>query len=342
MTRARDTLLLVVSVSEKQFSERWSESAESNPTAPLAAKSYADWVRLWFVRNRGGQSPFLRWKTCDDFSPNDGSLGETEFVRPGIEAGGDTGEWSALRQRLAWKYPFAAATIKPAKTSVSALRRQAAQLMDEEEALSFEFRVSGFGLTRNPKPGARNVSAADIGTAHHTFLQFVSLDRLEGLEALRNEARRMVHEQVLSVEEAGLLNFESLAAFWQTEFGRKVLAQTPHVRRELPFTARFSLVELAAITGEQMISDLADEFVIVQGVADLAVILPEEIWLMDFKTDEVTHEALAGRAASYEPQLRLYAGALARIYRRPVTDCALYFLSQQTLVPVGPVVGKSY
>jgi ATP-dependent helicase/nuclease subunit A len=66
---------------------------------------------------------------------------------------------------------------------------------------------------------------------------------------------------------------------------------------------------------------------VVQGAADLAVILPEEIWLVDFKTDRMSAADVATKVKLYEPQLRIYAMALSRIYRRPVTRAHLHFLS---------------
>jgi ATP-dependent exoDNAse (exonuclease V) beta subunit len=36
---------------------------------------------------------------------------------------------------------------------------------------------------------------------------------------------------------------------------------------------------------------------------------------------------LAAKTKTYEPQLKLYASALAKIYSRPVTNCWLHFLS---------------
>jgi len=77
-----------------------------------------------------------------------------------------------------------------------------------------------------------------------------------------------------------------------------------------------------------------DEFVVVQGFADLAVILPAEIWLVDFKTDRVDNAELPAVVSFYEPQLRLYALALARSYRRPVTESWLHFLSLKKSVAV--------
>jgi ATP-dependent helicase/nuclease subunit A len=81
--------------------------------------------------------------------------------------------------------------------------------------------------------------------------------------------------------------------------------------------------------------ELEDEFVIVQGVADVAVILAKEIWLLDYKTDRVTASGLDARVEIYRPQLSLYARALERIYGRPVTERRLHFLSCGITVPVG-------
>jgi ATP-dependent exoDNAse (exonuclease V) beta subunit len=76
----------------------------------------------------------------------------------------------------------------------------------------------------------------------------------------------------------------------------------------------------------------ADEFLVVQGIADLAVILPNEIWLVDFKTDAVQGQGLNERAKQYAPQMKLYARSLERIYHRPVTCAVLHFLAARTTV----------
>ena len=107
----------------------------------------------------------------------------------------------------------------------------------------------------------------------------------------------------------------------------KIRAQAASVRRELAFTARFSPAELAAITGAKSAPGLEDEFVVVQGVADLVVLLPEEIWLADFKTDEIRKHGLPEKIKAYAPQLKLYAQALEKIYSRPVTKRWLHFLA---------------
>ena len=131
-----------------------------------------------------------------------------------------------------------------------------------------------------------------------------------------------------AADEYAALDLGAVAAFWKSEPGRKIRAQPPDcVRRELAFTAKFSPAEVDTFLGKKTPPGLENEFVVVQGVADLVVLLPREIWLVDFKTDEIKSAELAARSRHYEPQLKLYAGALSRIYSRPVTNCWLHFLA---------------
>src|SRR5205814_5410804 len=147
-------------------------------------------------------------------------------------------------------------------------------------------------------------------------------------QELLEEAERLRQAAVLSDEEAAALDFDALLAFWESELGRKIRSQQArHIHRELPFTARMSRADLEGLKLSVNASLPDDEFVVVQGFADLAVILPEEIWLVDFKTDHLDGGALAATVRFYEPQLKLYALALGRIYRRPVTESWLHFLS---------------
>src|SRR6185436_7404859 len=71
----------------------------------------------------------------------------------------------------------------------------------------------------------------------------------------------------------------------------------------------------------------SEEFLVVQGVVDLAVVLPSEIWLLDFKTDQIGEADWPERLKAYGRQLKVYSLALQRIYKRPVTNCWLHFLA---------------
>jgi ATP-dependent helicase/nuclease subunit A len=346
MTRARDTLLLSAGVAESKFENLWKGGAATRPPSLLSARSYADWLGLWFARNirpddataTHGQSHGLRW-----FVHSDASLAETAAAPAAAETeneppnAADAEARQNLQARLSWTYPFAGATRKPAKTSVSALRRLAGEFAGEEANPLFAERH--FPAPPFTSAAARHTRApaAEVGNAHHAFLQFVALERAGTLDELREEARRLQGQGLLTPDQAALLDFGALAAFWQSELGRRVRAQARFVRRELPFTARFSPPELAALTGEPLAPKLEAEFIVVQGVADLAVLLPGEIWLVDFKTDAIDAAELPPKVKLYEPQVRLYAQALSRIHQRRVSESWLYFLACGQAVKVAVV-----
>jgi ATP-dependent helicase/nuclease subunit A len=368
LTRARDTLVLTAAVTEKKWGSLWLKPEAITIQAIVAARSYADWLGLWFAQYAGGtkaaategELPHLRWRIADDAELRDDSIcrsrgdeaqtkdpSETPHVasyKNTIELDAATAE--RLRAILSWKYPFAAATQRAAKSSVTALRRQAAEEPDDEAERVYRLQFSAKRLARiaagrdkllappaqNPKSSrsaGRNpkLSAADAGTAHHKFLQFVALENTTDIAALKLETNRLEQKNILSADERVALALEDIAAFWNSEPGRKIRAQAANVRRELAFTARFSPAELEAITGAKSAPGLEDEFVVVQGVADLVVLLPEEIWLADFKTDEVRPAELPEKTRLYAPQLKLYAHALEKIYSRPVTERWLHFLA---------------
>jgi ATP-dependent helicase/nuclease subunit A len=184
------------------------------------------------------------------------------------------------------------------------------------------------------RPKSRSkLTAAETGAAHHKFLQHVLLSNTQDLAA---EADRLTQEHFLTPEERAALDLKALANFWDSSLGQSIVAQPPDtVLRELPFTARFSPAELSTITNGSFATMTGDEFIVVQGVADLVVLLPKEIWLVDFKTDKVRAEELPAKTKTYEPQLRLYALALKKIFARPVTKCALHFLSAEETVWIG-------
>ena len=332
MTRARDTLILTATVTQKKWETLWSKPDALTPQRIVGAKSFADWLGLWFgvrssefgVRNSTeGELPHLRWRFAGDEELADKPESRNQKSEIGLPAfNKETGQ--RLRGVLTWQYGFADATRRAAKSSVTALRRQAEEWDDEAEQV-FVPRDFTQAIRRGPR---RKISAAETGTAHHKFLQHVALEKADDLARLKAEAKRLETAGVLTADERAALNLKAVAAFWKSEPGRKIRTQPPDcVRRELAFTAKFSPAVLASITGAPASPELEGEFVVVQGVADLVVMLPGEIWLVDFKTDEIKPGELTARRRLHEPQLKLYADALSRIYSRPVTNCWLHFLA---------------
>ena len=336
LTRARDNLILTASITEKVWEEKWLVPQAPTPQKIAEANSYAAWLALWFsnqpsapgaLATSAGKFECLRWRFVGDES----LLVEPQLEKTLAEADSAWDEMvvKKIADRLAWNYPFTAATGRKAKSSVTALRREAEALDDEAEQLfpgaslpQSSFRRSG--QTASSPRSALKLSASEIGAAHHKFLQHVTLDKITDVA---DEVQRLVRGNYLSANEAAALDLPALGKFWGSDLGRKIQAHAASVRRELPFTARFSPAEITKIIGGQTADGLAEEFVVVQGVADLVVLLPEEIWLVDFKTDFVDGAGIAGKIKTYTPQLQLYAAALEKVFTRPVTLRGLHFLT---------------
>ena len=337
MTRARDTLILTATLSNKRWNEHWLEPDAITDRAIAEAKSYADWIGMWFgtqssecgIRNaHQGALPHLLWRIVDDRELMPKMADAAEKVELQVSEL-DCATAEVLRKTLSWEYPFTAATERPAKSSVTALRRQGEELDDEAA------HVFAGPVIKPPRP-RRKLSATESGAAHHTFLQHVPLARADDPLALAAEADRLAAAGILTPDERAGLDIESVAAFWKSDTGQKIRSQpAERIGRELPFTARFSPKDLAGIIGTETPQELENEFVVVQGVADLAVLLPDEIWLLDFKTDAIrTADERQERIRTYTRQLRLYADALSRIYSRRVTNCWLHFLATRQTVRV--------
>jgi ATP-dependent helicase/nuclease subunit A len=334
LTRARERLILTASVTENQWAENWAQPQSVTPQAIAEARCFADWLAMWFggrsaecgvQGGREGTLPELQWRLwadaeltgesgCDPLKPEDPPASLAASVL------------EMLRGRLDWSLPFAAATVYKAKSSVTALRREAEELDDEAEKL-FPSRAPDHLPKQKTKRGGKKFSASEIGAVHHRFLQHMMLEGIDGTGAFEAEAGRLAQEAYLTGDERAALDLSALAAFWHSDLGKKIVAHAAQVRRELPFTARFSPSEIEDIIGRRAEPGLENEFIVVQGVADLAVLLPEEIWLVDFKTDETDAGSLPGKITTYTSQLRLYAAALEKVYQRRVALSALHFLA---------------
>ena len=328
LTRASQRLILCGTALKSRLETKWPQQAGRALDAAqiLSAKSYLDWLGPWLLHRAGpealsgsGRDALLTWTLHEDDSIPMNAPAEILTATKDLDLSHEQ------RTRLRWKYAFPGETGQPAKMSVTALRRQ---ITSEEGDESFPLFASASARGK--------LGAAETGLAHHTFLQQVSPDQLQSVAALRAEAARMVKQNLLTREEADALDFDGLAAFWQSDPGRQLLAQTVHWVRELPFTARFSAAELNSLGAGDFAGVGADEWVVVQGAIDLAAILPNEIWVIDFKTDHFPEAGLAEKVRVYTPQLALYARALERIHQRPVTKCWLHFLAARRTVAVTP------
>jgi len=342
LTRPADQLFLVAQYPSESAAEKWVTQVDStaHPHEWAQAKCCMDWIGPalsqiihqpdWFLATPS-EHPLVRWQTVTPSIATPSQPPTRSETSPPPDLLSTPKSASALADQIEsvqFLYPFQPATLEPAKSTVSTIRRRWLQSDDDT--------VQASNLPPFPKPNPTaphgpfshpSLNAAEVGVAHHLFLQHVDLDSTSNPTTLQNEAQRLTALRILSSEQAQCLNWNVLSDFWNSELGLHLKRNVDHLRRELPFTAAFRPDEL-------QLPPAIDDFIVVQGIVDAALILPEEIHLLDFKTGQVTSTSLPDEVQRYSTQLHLYALALQRIYQRPVTRLWIHFLSAQVTVPI--------
>lgn len=189
---------------------------------------------------------------------------------------------------------------------------------------------------RKAKKAVAGISAADRGTAVHSFMQFCDIKKLAETsqdkrdEAVLNEAKRLCSLGHLTAKQAECADPAIIGKFLDSDLCGRIV-RSGNVMREKKF-----LVKIADLCIDKQILDNSGLMVynetegMLQGVADLIFEENGSLVLADYKTDRyVTPEELKER---YSMQLYLYAKTLSLIFNKPVTEACLYSFELGTAV----------
>ena len=245
---------------------------------------------------------------------------ETEGVAPEERtAAMPEGTVELLRQQLNFRYPHEAATVTPSKQTATQLkgRDKDDEVRENADTAPKQRSWRRFG----DRPARRG---ADYGVAMHTLMQYVRFSSCAELADLEEEIRRLTQARVIPAELSGKLDRNAILAFFRTDLGQK-LRRGKYIRE-----FKFSILEDADAYGE----GLSGEQILLQGVVDCALVEPDGITVVDFKTDYVTDATLSEVLARYRPQVDTYSRALERIYEMKVKGTYLYFFHLKKLIEV--------
>ncbi len=223
------------------------------------------------------------------------------------------GTEQALRAALGFRYGHTAATVAPSKQTATQKKgrekdEEAAQEAPEPKTVAHNWRKPAFIQ--------KAMTGKEIGSANHAVMQYIRYEACVGEEGVRAEVRRLKEQGFLTAQQAENANCEAIAGFFETDIGRKLREGAPHLRE-----FKFSILD----DGEGYGPGLEGEKVLLQGVVDCALLEPDGITVLDFKTDRVTEHSLAAAVERYRPQVEAYGEALARIYEMPIQAKYLYF-----------------
>ena len=319
MTRARERLYITAGLKDP---DKALDNARSTLTDPMAvevlarAKSPVDWL-ISAALSDGGEH--LRLRVVESESAED-AAGEAES-----SSAADPAAAERLRRNLAFRYAHAAAEDLPSKVTATELKGRAEADEEAEPLLPKKhrpFRMPDFSRQEKPLTGTEK------GIATHLVLQFMDFAKGDSEAHIREEIERLRAERYLTDREAEAVDAGAIRTLFASDLGRRML-RADRIRREFKFSL---LIDAGELLGTE-----AGEELLLQGVVDCFLEEGGELTIIDYKTDRVRNRAEAEkRAAFYAPQLTAYARALTRICRKPVRECALYFLAvgETVIVPL--------
>ena len=351
LTRAREKLILVGSVSKlAKKAAQWCQAADHSgltlPDALIAgAKNYLDWLCPAVARHEDGitlrqyaeceHEPSIilakdlsKWQVAiykpsqlidvpEDLTETVPLLESIRKMEP-IDGGED---FSWVDRTLGWQYEYAHVVGKPAKLSVTEIKRRFDMLEDEESRPLFDKKT----IALRPRfiQQSAGLSGAERGTLMHSIMQHIDLQGNLQIEGIKTQLAHMVTKEMILPEHADQVDISGIVAFFQSSLGQR-LCRSGKVHRELPF----SLMLPAERFDDEMTGSGEDVFI--QGVIDALFVEGDGLVLLDYKTDWVKESAeLAER---YAVQLNLYAEAVERIYKQPVNEKYLYVFSTKEAV----------
>lgn len=225
-------------------------------------------------------------------SENDESVAEEKPIKPDINI------VEEIRNKLAYKYERQELSVLSAKLVASSL----------------DGNDDDFDYLTSSKPAflsKKGMTPAERGTAMHTFMQYCDYNKAS--LNIDDEIERLKRDGYITPEQADVLDKASLNTFFKSQLGIQ-LCNATRIYREFKVSSFVPANEIYD-------TDFADD-VLIQGVADCVFEADNKLYLLDYKTDNVSsEEELLSR---YRKQIDFYKKAVSKTLDMPVEKAMLY------------------
>jgi len=311
LTRAREQLF--ITVPEKAKAKYAGLKREIMVSGGLTeaiiskANSMLYWIFAAMLTHPGGE-----WFRDGEEMPTVASAPEVRVVT--AKADEDNGEEKAEAEKItadermvkilkdAFSFDYdSGLTDKSAKITVTEIAKG-----DGDEKLYLrrpEFTAEKGGLT-----------AAEKGTATHTFMQYADFESAEN--DTKSEAERLTEMGLLTEEECASLDLGQISCFFESDLYLR-MKKSDNIRRE----QKFLIKKCDAALDDERLMEYNNSSML-QGIADCMFEEDDGIVIIDYKTDRVDSEGVLMKR--YDLQLKLYSAALGRIFDKPVKEAYIY------------------
>ncbi|MBM7571490.1 helicase-exonuclease AddAB subunit AddA [Aquibacillus albus] len=362
LTRAKEKLVMVGNVASfEKKQEKWQEVIEHQDWVlpahyRLESKTYLDWVGPALIRHQQGEA--LRTIDVSTLIPEtireDPSRWKVQLMhgsqfanRTELEEKQEKNlkqsiqQWEPVpttvdeldekvQKRLSYRYPYKDASVYRAKQTVTEIKRQ--QEVKDEYSDSQLVQTYQAPIIKRPKflQKEKKLTAAEKGSAMHAVMQHLPFTKKWSAFEISEFVQHMVVKEILTQEEADVIDVNAIEQFFETDIGEHVI-QSTNVHREVPFSFTLKADEVYHDWQQN-----TEERVLIQGVIDCLIPYEDGWILLDYKTDTIYGDISADTkkrlGSRYEVQLDLYAKALEEIWKQPVKQKYLYFFDKALLI----------
>ncbi len=224
--------------------------------------------------------------------------------------------YSIIDERFNWIYKYKEAVNIPSKLSVTDMEKMHKKTNVEDIA----YRIPS--LIKMPKfiEGQKSFTSAEKGTIKHFVMQHIDLNYVKSVEQIKAQVEDMVFNDLLTDEEAKVIDVNEVYNFFQSSIGKRVL-KSSNVKREKPFVLRKKASQVI-----QSIDKCSDELLI-QGIIDCYFEEDGDFVLIDYKSDHIFDNNFSRVVDKYRSQVLLYKAALENITNRRVKESYIYLFS---------------
>jgi ATP-dependent helicase/nuclease subunit A len=315
------------------------------PAAVLASE-ITDPSRQWLFRIIPSIDYTRQASVIHETKPDEGQLWNSVLKGEHVEVAASASETAERVARiLSWEYKDAASAQVAAKTSITALKnrlraaetpsiadiavemsdetreRQAAEGWSEPSVDAGQAPLPKTFQLRRPRfMSARQLTAAEKGTAFHLVMQHLPVRLGTSLAQIEALLDYLVEERILSAEQRHGVDAAEVASFCQTSLYER-MCQASRLWREVPFTYGIQ----AQAVYPDAIDPSSEETVIIQGVIDSLFSEEDGLVLVDYKTDLLKSSDGTEAAEKHRFQVEKYSEAVQSILGLPVKEAYVYF-----------------
>ena len=236
----------------------------------------------------------------------------------------DLPEYAAevIRNGITFSYDHLQATQIPSKQTATALK---GRYKDQEAAENCRESRPFLRRFRSPAFMEESVSGTEYGNAMHAVMQYIRFSCCNNLDGVQAELKRLVNSKLISQKQADAVDAQKIVNLFKNDIGN-LMRTTQNVLREFKFSILTQAPDVSA--------EMKEEQILLQGVVDCAIIEPDGVTVIDFKTDKVTEQNLPLLLEEYKPQVLAYMDAMQRIYQTNVKAAYLYFFQLEKFIEV--------